>query len=42
MYRSLTFFVLTFFFLSTLTGCLYVPGGHHGKIPPGQLKKMHP
>jgi hypothetical protein len=41
MFRALMLLVLTAFFLSTLAGCVVVPGGHPGKIPPGQLKKMH-
>lgn len=40
MFRSLMLLVITAFFLSTLTGCILV-GGHHGKFPPGQLKKMN-
>jgi len=40
MFRSLMFFFLMAFFVSTLAGCIVVDGHHSGKIPPGQAKKM--
>lgn len=41
MHRSLMFFVLMAFFVSTLAGCIVIDGHHRGKIPPGQAKKMN-
>lgn len=40
MPRALTLFIVSAFLLSTLSGCLVIDGHHHGKIPPGQAKKM--